>query len=105
MTLKNILIGLTIMTLTSCNPKFEKLEFNDTILRHSYTEKYGVATGLLNIYVVYGKFQLADKQVPAGLCLTPQGLYEYQIQKLLDSNPELASERAKQAAKDQKWQK
>lgn len=76
---------------------------NDTILRHNYTTQYGVATGLLNVYTVYGTYNLADKQVPPGIALTPQGLKRYHIKDLLDKYPELASPEALKAAEAQKW--
>lgn len=93
--------------LTGCNDKtfsnLEKIEFNDTILRHSYNEDYGTATGLLNVYVVYGKYKLLDKEVPSGVALTPQGFRFYRIQDLLNKNPDLVSNDAVKAAKEQKW--
>ena len=108
--LKKSLIGLASMVLLAgCQDKtfqnLDYLEFNDTILRHSYTNNYGVATGLLNVYTVYGNYTLAgpltDVKVPAGIALTPQGFKTYSISKLLDKNPELKSDKALKAAEEQ----
>lgn len=88
---------ITMFTVTSCTSEFDKapaIVYNDTILSHNYTPEYGLATGLLNIYVVYGEYKLADKDVPAGICLTPQGYRKYSIRDLLTANPTLATTEA-----------
>ena len=89
--LTKCLVG-TVLLLSGCTidaSKLDSIEFNDTILSHSYQEKYGVATGLLNIYVVYGKWELDKETVPAGVCLTPQGFKRYKVEQLLQKYPEL----------------
>ena len=94
------------ITLTSCDNAFsnlDKIEFNDTIFRHSYTKDYGVATGMLNVYVVYGEYKLANIKVPAGVALTPQKFKRYRIKDLLEKYPDLASQEALKAEKEQKW--
>lgn len=92
------------MLLAACNSEFDKapeLKFNDVILRHNYTEKYGTATGLLNVYVMYGKYKLSDKEVPAGIALTPQGFMRFKIIDVLNKYPQLQSTESIEAAKRQ----
>jgi hypothetical protein len=79
------------------------MKFDDTILRHTYTRQYGIATGLLNVYTIYGTYQLADTKVPPGIALTPQGFKRYNIKELLTKNPELLCPEALGAAEVQKW--
>lgn len=107
--LKKSIISLTsIALLTGCSSEFDKapeIQFNDTILRHSYNLDYGVAVGLLNIYVMYGKFKLQDKSVPAGICLTPQGFRKFSIRSILNKYPELVSDESEEAARRQDFKR
>lgn len=94
MTLRSLILilGASLMISGCTDNRFKDLpviQVDDTILSHSYTKSYGIATGLLNIYVIYGNYPLADFKVPAGVCLTPQGFKKFNISQLLVDHPEL----------------
>ena len=100
-------VAISVM-LTSCANEFDKapsIEFNDTILRHNFTDNYGLATGLLNIYIMYGQYQLVDKNIPAGICLTPQGFKKFRIRQVLDKYPELNVFATEEAARRQDFKR
>lgn len=92
---KTLVVLATALTLSSCKgvstaPGLMEA-YNDKIISHTYTKKWGSAMGQRGIYIVYGTNPEGLKE---GTALDFTHRWTYRIKDLLSQNPTLASEKA-----------
>lgn len=87
---KLLAAGFLLLMISSCKQDLPVEKFDDIIVRHTYTSKFGSAVGFKALYLIYGK----NYGLVEGTAISPTHRFYFRIKEVLDKYPELESKEA-----------